>query len=894
MSVYLDDKSARPFELAWPATAADGWLHMGRSSERDQGWKLHVSATIGSAATVLEHVLPILKAEDAQFKVAANLGCLGDLNEGLAGLSQVGKFITIYPLDDAQAVRLAVELDRVTAGLEGPRIPSDRPLRPGSLVHYRFGGFTDLMLTDSLGQTVPALRGPSGEFVPDVRTSRFEFPAWAADPFETAGVVEQPPAPPDSLFGGYLILAVLHQHAKGGVFLALDPHPTPPKLVVIKEGRRHVMTDEIGRDVGERLRHQHKLLQTFGPHSSLPQVLELFEREGNVYLVMEYIEGSSLERLVSERQLKGHRVSTDEVAEIGQQIAKAVGRLHERGYVLRDLTPGNVLYTPQKQVVLIDLELCHSLDDASPTFGWGTRGYVSPEQQEGQPPTIAQDVYGLGATLYFLATGCTPALLQEGSQNYRRALQLLNPSSSSRLCNAIAACMDPDSSRRPPDMAAAACLLTTSFCLPCAAATGSSYTKVWQRSQQFLELARGAGDFLLATAEKTTTGLCWASRTPGRDEAVIPTHLPRHASYARYLHTGVAGIGLFLADLASISGERRYLEAAEDAARWLLAPDNATKDLLPGLYFGEAGVAAFLARMSQITGDVSYLKAASSILSPLMPECTDVPDLTHGWAGIGLAHLTLAALSSGGHHLSSAHAFGEALVRSSESVDAGVVWRQPPGPHLGLSGETLTGFAHGVAGIAYFLLELGHATGDATYSQLAENAASWLISKSEPCLADAKGMNWPLGAQGNERWFHWCHGPAGIGFFFLRAWALTGSTIYRDIALAGARTISEVGHRGGTTLCHGLAGNGDFLLEVSRVLQEPRWFSDAVRIADILELYARPYIGGLAWPGDHPDVITPDFMVGCAGVGAFLLRMAEPERLGSPLLLPLSWVAPKE
>ena len=128
-----------------------------------------------------------------------------------------------------------------------------------------------------------------------------------------------------------------------------------------------------------------------------------------------------------------------------------------------------------------------------------------------------------------------------------------------------------------------------------------------------------------------------------------------------------------------------------------------------------------------------------------------------------------------------------------------------------------------------------------------------------------QGNELAAGVDGNEWWFHWCHGPAGIGFFFLRAWALTGNPTYRDIALAGARTISEVGHRGGTTLCHGLAGNGDFLLEVSRVLQEPRWFSDAVRIADILELWTPDLRnGGLTWPGDHPDVITPDFMVGCA------------------------------
>ena len=139
MSAYLDDKSVRPLAFAWPTIAADGWVHVGLPSERDQGWKLHISATIRSGATVLEHVLPVLKAEDVQFKVAANLGCLGDLNEGLAGLSQVGKFITIYPLDDVQAVRLAVELDQNSrsGGTSYPLRPATPPWEPVALPLWR-------------------------------------------------------------------------------------------------------------------------------------------------------------------------------------------------------------------------------------------------------------------------------------------------------------------------------------------------------------------------------------------------------------------------------------------------------------------------------------------------------------------------------------------------------------------------------------------------------------------------------------------------------------------------------------------------------------------------------------------------------------------------------------
>jgi hypothetical protein len=107
----------------------------------DQGWKLHVSATPLSAVEILEVALDVLLADGARFKVATSIGILSALNAGHLGLSQIGKFITVYPSDDAQAVRLALKLDEATRGRRGrgPRVPSDRPLRPDSLVHYRYG-----------------------------------------------------------------------------------------------------------------------------------------------------------------------------------------------------------------------------------------------------------------------------------------------------------------------------------------------------------------------------------------------------------------------------------------------------------------------------------------------------------------------------------------------------------------------------------------------------------------------------------------------------------------------------------------------------------------------------------------------------------------------------------
>ncbi len=109
------------------------WIGVRRRATRipAQGWKLHVSATVGSAAEVLERSLPPIVAEEVPFKLAASPEVLAALNEGEGGLEQAGKFLTVYPADDEQAVRLAVALDEATRGLRGPRVLTDRALRAG-------------------------------------------------------------------------------------------------------------------------------------------------------------------------------------------------------------------------------------------------------------------------------------------------------------------------------------------------------------------------------------------------------------------------------------------------------------------------------------------------------------------------------------------------------------------------------------------------------------------------------------------------------------------------------------------------------------------------------------------------------------------------------------------
>ena len=77
--------------------------------------------------------------EGARFKVLSSVRLLGAVNSGLFGISQIGKFITSIPATIPTRFGWRSNWMQVTRGHPAPRVPSDRPLRPGSLVHYRYG-----------------------------------------------------------------------------------------------------------------------------------------------------------------------------------------------------------------------------------------------------------------------------------------------------------------------------------------------------------------------------------------------------------------------------------------------------------------------------------------------------------------------------------------------------------------------------------------------------------------------------------------------------------------------------------------------------------------------------------------------------------------------------------
>ena len=413
------------------------WLQVdpGPGSLPARGWKLHLSATPFSAEEILARTVPLLIEEGCSFKVAASQQVLVDLNQGAAGLSQIGKFMTVYPESEAQAVAVARVLDERTRGLRGPRVPSDRPLGPGSLVHYRYG---DLF--------------PDGsEIAADGKRSLRAVDA-PEDPFVRAGMATEPKT--QLVAGRYLITSTLHRSVRGAIHLAIDV-PNSETCILKRAWRDGNMMPD-GRDARDRLREEASLLERLGPHTAFPKVHGLVEHDLDLVLVMDYVRGQTFSKHVHEMHGIGQPPSDETIGTWAGQLADAIERIHSTGFVHRDLNPENVIVRDDRSIALIDLELAMEQGGRNEDYLAGTPGYMSPGQAKGEAATIADDVYAIGALLYLAIAGQSLDPTTEGSSE----LGALGLNRSDKLVGLVASCLRANPSERPSSGAEVRALLS--------------------------------------------------------------------------------------------------------------------------------------------------------------------------------------------------------------------------------------------------------------------------------------------------------------------------------------------------------------------------------------------------------------------------------------------------
>lgn len=886
------------------AASASPWIRVERIDVASpaQGWKLHVSATLCSAAEVLRRVLPVLLAEDATWKVASSPRELESLNAGRGGLGQAGKFLTVYPGGDAQAVRLARALDEATRGLRGPEILSERALSPRSLVSYRYGAFGRRWVQNVMGMILPAISDPEGRLVPDVRAPGF-CPPWVVDPFVAEGVAGPVEERNPLIEGRYLLTSKLYTSPRGAVYLAADTHSS--QRCVLKQARRDAGGRADGTDARDRLRHEAQVLERIAGDARFPRLIGLAESNGDLFLAMEDVPGATLEQHVNRTARLGSLLGSEQVVAWAREVAAMLGEIHARGLVYRDLKPSNVIIAQNsgeedgkhdeegaeegaRTLRLLDFDI--AMDIGAPVSGQptGTRGYMSPEHVAGEPASPQDDVFGLGALLFFMATGAEPAAFPYQNPLASRSPSLLNPRIPPQLEAVILTCLEPVP-RRFASMAevdaALAAIEKMSQAPSTAGRSGrdegpSNAIGEVEARRRSGQMARRVGDTLCRAAEPMNApdggeplSLAWAS-----------THHQGSGTRSLDINAGNAGVVLALAELCEALGEEEHRRTLEAGARWLARAPRLDGPVLPGLYVGESGVGAALLRAGQVLGDAGLVALAEQkgrLVQSLPFGC---PDLFNGTAGRLRFHLLLWDATQNAEHLSAALSAGQSLLDAAQvgapenegSSGGEVRWVIPPG-YGGLSGTAPLGYSHGAAGIADALLDLFEATQDERFLAPARGAARWLesLATSAP---ESRALNWPT-VEGREPASpFWCHGATGIGRFFLHAARLEAFPDAWEIAARAALSASEGARWANPTQCHGLAGNIELLLDMFQATGEARWLSRARVLEKLLQAFAVEWEGALLFPSESPTVFSPDYMVGYGGVASCLLRLADPEK----------------
>lgn len=213
---------------------------------------------------------------------------------------------------------------------------------------------------------------------------------------------------------------ILKQIGKGGmsvVYLAMDKRLNKQWAVkeVQKNGR-----GKNGEVVVQSLVAEANMMKRFD-HPALPRIVDIIDNGDTIFVIMDYIEGESLDKIL---EMSGP-VDQEIVIEWAKQICDILHYLHTQNppVVYRDMKPANLMLRPDGTVKIIDFGIAREYkeENIADTKVLGTRGYAAPEQLDKEQQTDPRtDIYGLGATIYHLLTGKSPAKVDMHTKTVRQ------------------------------------------------------------------------------------------------------------------------------------------------------------------------------------------------------------------------------------------------------------------------------------------------------------------------------------------------------------------------------------------------------------------------------------------------------------------------------------------
>ena len=854
-----------------------------RNIIKTQGWILHLSVVLSQAEDLLKDVIPLLVAERVPFKIPANKETINNLLEGHLGLTQIGKIVTIYPDNDAEGLDMARRLLALTASYRGPSVPTDLCL--GNIVYTRYGGFNPVLLPGRTGKMEKFIYDSTGQLVQDRYSIPFEVPDNVSWPF---GAIRSPilTKPKRLLNGTYKPQSILKLDPRGNVFKGIFlKNPLKVKKCVIKQGRQYMSSDNSGRSIHDRLAWQQQLYRELKDGIPLPEIYDLFSEDGDSYLVMEYIDGLSL--YDRNKEINPRSNSWDQLPLQSKMlvldyligIISITERLHQKGYVHRDIMPSNFLIDKQGEIFLIDMELAYSLRTGrpNPPFQLGTAGFMSPEQRATLTPTEKEDIYGFGATLLEALTGLTP--VRFNPKDPAKLFDQIQFFVGSRDISAIITrCLSDDPFVRPDAGVIRDALIyykqqiNGSPGINGMASENEGLNKV--SLKRVVEMALAG---IIKPPVKVLNDMWYSkAKNPENAGAVV------HKEYSRYagLYDGIAGVLYTLGKVGKTDIDITSCKYAYKKNLDYITENyfNKVNSLSAGLYEGFAGVAVALAK-----GVEAGLEVFNDDIASRLRICLDTEnpklDVAAGISGQGIGILRCSRYLEKTFVDKKLHQISETLIKLQEGRGSWLLQSDERGDNESRS----VSFGYGIPGIIWFLLDYYAIYPRENVRTALTTSLRWLLKRTDHLrnlLSQGKFEKKVLKKEqekGDER--------KGIILTFIKAYEVLGTEYYKQIAESALSQYASCMISTNLIQSNGLSGLGELYLEAWRVFKTEEWLRRAHWIANVfLHVYAYNSEHSVYWVLEENNDPTADLMVGISGIIHFLARCFDPDKLGYRML----------
>jgi serine/threonine protein kinase len=857
-----NDEHLRLYQEAVPAdwrlSRRGGWLISEPPSTPAvaQGWKLHVSASSRTSEETLRRALPVLLEAKVHFKFLMDTATVREANSKSYHRGSSGKFITVYPVDEAEFLTVARALTEALEGFDGPYILSDRRCPGSKVVFYRYGGFATISRLRPDGVKDLMIHEPGGEPVVDIRNPYWSAPEWTVDPFGGQGTGELSEGNRELADGRFVVDGAIAFSNRGGIYRGVDNETGAD--VIVREARPGVEVGDAGIDAKALLKHEYELLSELSDTGLFVRPVAFFEQWEHSFLIEEYIEGTHLGALsISENPVYRAELTPEKMTDYYQrframwlQVADAIAAAHKLGIVLGDLSPTNIMVTPDDRIQVIDLESAfHEGVDSG--AGLSTPGMVTRRTRLAGHGDRRTDYYAFGGIMLSCVLMCHQSdILDQGIPRRIFAEGAVDLDLPAELVSVITDLYTEDSVLLAPEALrkrledipfAESWTRPVPLSLPVVPEAEAS-KRLHKRVQETLD---GVVEYMNGTADLI------------RSDRLFPADLRVFVTNPLSLAYGVYG-SLYALNVLRGEVPGKFLA-------WALQRSTARTAMPAGLHYGVSGVAWALSALGERELAVQTLRGAAN-----HPTLHEEAGIATGSAGYGMACLRLWKDTGLEEFLDNARDAADHLSRTADREGSLASWTNP-------TGDIPVGYADGASGIAMFLLALHAATGSAEYLELGRAALDFDLSRGEylpggvlsfPAVVPEDGKPAPVLFQ------YWDIGTAGVLTTALRYYSVTGDPALREVV---STLLPDVRRKFSVLpqLFRGTAGIGNVLLDAYEFLGDPALLGDAERVASAVLCSAIERPEGIAFPGEQTVRESCDLASGSAGIALFLDRLAK-------------------